>query len=74
MWEAKAVSHRTPPPLFSQILMASPSPAAHPSCPCGHRPAVLPVSGGSTQVPVDQEPGARVWDLQLSRQGAFIPG
>lgn len=53
--------------------MAAFGPAAQSSYPRGHGPAVFALSGRSTQVPVDQEPGARVWDLQLMCQGAFVP-
>lgn len=73
LWEAKAPSHRISPCFFSQIIMASPSPIAHPSCSCDHSPALFPLFRRSTQVPVDQESGSRVWDLQLACQGAFIP-
>lgn len=58
--------------LSSQIIMASPSPTAHPAGSCDHSHALLPLPRRSTQVPVDQESGSRVWDLQLSRQGAFF--
>ena len=73
LWEAKAPSYRTSPTFFSQIVMASPSPVAYPSGSCDHGPAVFPLFRRSTQVPVDQESGAGVWDLQLACQGAFVP-
>lgn len=61
------------PPFFSQIIMASSSPIAHTSCSCDHSPTLFTLSRRSTQVPVDQESGSRIWDLQLTCQGAFIP-
>ena len=54
--------------------MAAVGSFAVPSGAPGHLPSLLPVSRGCAQVPVDPEPGPRVWGLQLARQGAFLPG
>ena len=53
-----------------QVSMAAVGPSAVPRGPLA---PVLPVCRGRASLPVDQEPGSRVWRLQLSRQGAFFP-
>lgn len=73
-WEVEVSLQRISPSSFAQIIMAPSSPTTHPSCSSGHSPTVFPLPRRSTQVPVDQESSPRVWDLQLSCQGALIPG
>lgn len=72
--EAKVSLERISQSFFAQIFMAPSSSTAHLSCSSDHSPTVFTLSRRSTQVPVDQESGPRVWNLQLTCQGAFIPG
>uniref|UniRef100_A0A5F9CN87 CDP-diacylglycerol--glycerol-3-phosphate 3-phosphatidyltransferase n=1 Tax=Oryctolagus cuniculus TaxID=9986 RepID=A0A5F9CN87_RABIT len=58
----------------TQVAMAVAGSLAVPRGSPDHLAALLPVSRGRAQVPVDQKPGSRVRSLQFPHQGAVLPG